>query len=355
MESTQDQTMEPKLTWIEDYGIKIISDETTTSISDTDTEDDLWIKQSTTSKVYLAHLESSSEQIPISDKKYAVKVSLFPHSKIDTILKEVDLLSSLDHKNIIKPIIPTEETKGSSISGETPAKSPKFAFMVTDFEERGDLFMKVSKDGRLDKPTVKNYFKQTLDAVKYLHDLNIVHRDIKLSNILLSEGDVVKLIDFGHSSNLDFDIATDKNFLAPISKVNEIKGTQGYVSPEMLDIKAKIWEHLESTGVSKSDGPKAFIDLKKTDIFALGVILFEMMVGVPPFCHANWRDRHYRNFYFKKKVERFWLVHSKAKELCLSGEIDDDFKDLIEGLLTPFPDQRLSLEEIESHPWFKSK
>lgn len=97
--------------------------------------------------------------------------------------------------------------------------------------------------------------------------------------------------------------------------------------------------------------PKILVDLKKADIFSLGVILFEMVVGISPFLNANVQDSYYRYFYFKKRCSQFWKIHPKAKDLESQGLLSDEFKDLIEQVLNPSPKLRLTLEEILAHPW----
>jgi len=225
--------------------------------------------------------------------------------------------------------------------------------MITEYEENGDLLTNLNSHGRFSEEMARKYFAQILGALRYLHDMNIVHRDIKLQNILLSESEEIKLIDFGFASDLDSVQFTNYGEKTEISNILDIKGTQGYISPEMLDAKSKIGDYLEFNQGFEGNQPKFLVDLKKTDLFALGVVLFEMVVGVPPFLNAHCRDSCYKSFYFKKKVSRFWQIHPKAKELDQEGKLSNEFKDLIEGILTPFQESRFSIQEIEEHLWMK--
>lgn len=95
------------------------------------------------------------------------------------------------------------------------------------------------------------------------------------------------------------------------------------------------------------------IDLKKADVFSLGVTLFEMVVGTSPFLNASAQDSYYRYFYFKKRASQFWNVHPKAKELESQGLLTKEFKSLIENILTPFHKERLTISDIEAHPWMQ--
>ena len=199
---------------------------------------------------------------------------------------------------------------------------------------------------------------QTLEAIQYLHKEGIAHRDIKLQNILIGADDKVKLIDFGFASEMNSDGTLNNSEASLISSRTDIKGTQGYISPELLDAQVKI-DKFNSTQTtdfvelldSKAQAPKITIDLFKADMFALGVILFEMVVGSPPFFNANAQDACYRYFYLKRGVSRFWQAHPKAKELNSQGKLSEDFKDLIQNLLTPYTKLRLTLPEVLSHAW----
>lgn len=285
---THKQHLPPKeVPWLSSYGLQVQSDDTTTSISDPETTNEVCFKKSTTSRVYLANTIPSSEGDHISDKKYAVKVSLFPYSKVDTILKEIELLETLDHKNIIKPIPWDAIAQNTSKSASDAVMEPDNAFMVTDFEPKGDLHMALMAQGRFSEDDARCYFRQAVSAVKYLHDRDIVHRDIKLPNVLLSDDETLKLIDFGHSVDLNSGTLLTHDGESEISNIGDIKGTQGYVSPEMLDARTKIMDFLESGGRSDYDRPKIRINLKLADIFSLGVLLFEMVIGIPPFVNAT--------------------------------------------------------------------
>lgn len=90
------------------------------------------------------------------------------------------------------------------------------------------------------------------------------------------------------------------------------------------------------------------------DIFSLGVMLFEMVVGISPFLNANAQDSCYRYFYFKKRESQFWKIHPKARELDSSGKLSEEFKNLVERILTPFVKDRLTIEDIETHAWMTS-
>ena len=94
--------------------------------------------------------------------------------------------------------------------------------------------IKESNDGRLKEPTVKDYTKQILDGLDYLHSNNVIHMDLKARNILLDNRNVLKLADFGLSIKLPESAVTSRRF-------NTCKGTCTHMAPEMIDPKFGKW------------------------------------------------------------------------------------------------------------------
>ncbi len=128
-----------------------------------------------------------------------------------------------------------------------------YAYIIFPYHPQGDLFTIVT--GELSEQlNAKKAFKQLLSTLDYLHnDLDVVHLDIKLENLVMGNDGTVKIIDFGHSQSA-------------LEHVNQKRGTQIYQAPEVLQI--------------KSQGP---YDGKKADVFALGVVLFAMVFKTMPF------------------------------------------------------------------------
>ena len=87
---------------------------------------------------------------------------------------------------------------------------------------------------------------------------------------------------------------------------------------------------------------------QSVDVFALGVVLFQMVAGTPPFMKAMDEDLFYRQI--KEKSELFWKVHQKD-----IGKFDKDFKSLFTGMVAFDQKERLSLTEVLDHPWIKGE
>jgi serine/threonine protein kinase len=148
-------------------------------------------------------------------------------------------------------------------------------------------------------------------SIGYIHERSIAHRDLKPENLLLlSEDDdsQVKIADFGFA----------KKCLSPNSLTTQC-GTPGYVAPEILE------------GVAYDT---------KSDMWSLGVIIYILLGGYPPFIEQNQREL------FRKIRRGQYEFHEEYW-----GSVSADAKDLISKLLTVDPAKRLSAEEALKHKW----
>lgn len=228
---------------------------------------------------------------------------------IDIIKKEIEIHSRLIHPYIIR-LKNYYENKNS-------------IYIVMDYAKNGNLFHKISKNknGLNENDTFK-YFIQTCSAIHFLHENNLVHRDIKPENLLLDDNNNIKLCDFGWCDNLGNN-ALKSTFC----------GTFEFMAPEIIQQK-------------KYD--------KKVDIWALGILLYELLHGCSPF-KANEKETNPANFQD--------IVFSKIliNEFELKMDLSENVKDLIRRklfnleLLQPYPEDRISLKEVFFHPWILEK
>jgi serine/threonine protein kinase len=178
----------------------------------------------------------------IDKKKFALSSST---DRPDALLGEVEILKQLDHPGCIK-INETFETADT-------------LYLILELVTGGELFDRIVDVKRFDEARARLFFLQMLDAIQYLHGKGIVHRDLKPENILLksSTEDSIKLSDFGLSRMLDSS-----------SNMKTMCGTPQYVAPEVLT---------EGGGASKKGYGAA------CDLWSLGVILYILLAGYPPF------------------------------------------------------------------------
>ena len=230
-----------------------------------------------------------------TQKKFVLKKFLNKKS-YPICRREYQIHKKLNHKNIIKAssLILTNNTLGIKM----------------EYAELGDFFNIISRE-KFSENLSRYYSIQILNALLYLKNNDITHRDLKLENIFLTKDFQLKLADFGLSSKYS-------------PKTHTLVGTKGYMAPEFYD--------------------KKIYDSEKSDVFAFGVILFILVLGVPPFEHAVKEDRHYRCFLENKKV--FWQYHSRIR-----GDISESFVIMINNLLSFRPKNRFTFEQLSKCYW----
>ncbi|GEP84159.1 putative serine/threonine-protein kinase PknB [Staphylococcus piscifermentans] len=188
------------------------------------------------SNVYLA--EDS-----ILNRKVAVKmIHIAPHEKEEMIRRferEVHNTSQLSHENIVNVIDVGENNE--------------YFYLVMEYIEGPTLSEYIKTHGPLSIETAINFAEQILDGIQHAHEAGIVHRDIKPQNILVDRHKTLRILDFGIAKALSETAMT---------QTSHVLGTVQYLSPEQA--------RGESTDMT-------------TDIYSIGIVLYEMLVGEPPF------------------------------------------------------------------------
>jgi len=177
-----------------------------------------------------------------------------------------------------------------------------------------DLFDFIYYTGKFKEPLAREIFRQIAAGVNALHKAGYAHRDIKAQNVLFTESMDVKLTDFGGSTKIG-----DK--LMQTYKV----GTRGHQAPELL-LRRRY--------------------TKQCDVFSLGVLLFILVTGGPPFRDAVASDPWFRPL-CKKPAQycKFWKNHKSA------GHLSKNVKSLLEGMIRYQPSGRLLMKDVLAHPW----
>lgn len=161
-----------------------------------------------------------------------------------------------------------------------------------------------------------------LQALHLVHSKGACHRDLKPENILLDENYNAQIADFGFAAPIEG--RDGSGFL------HTVLGTQSYMAPE-ITARQPYMGHV-------------------IDLFALGVILFIMYSGHPPFNQAVPKDPHYK-LLVKFRPDMFWRSHEQGKP---AGFFTEEFKDLITNMLAHNPSSRLSMADIIGHPWMQT-
>ena len=209
---------------------------------------------------------------------------------LNSLRQEIDILRDLRHEGVVQ-MLDAFETKSEFC-------------VVTEFAQ-GELFEILEDDQCLPEEEVRSIAKQLVRALHYLHAHRIIHRDLKPQNVLIGANGRVQLCDFG------FARAMSSNTMM----LTSIKGTPLYMAPEL--VKEQPYNHT-------------------VDLWSLGVILYELYVGQPPF---------YTNSILKL-VQR--IVNDSVQ---YPDTMSDSFRAFLSGLLSKDPKRRLGWPDLLEHPF----
>ncbi|KAG9455567.1 hypothetical protein H6P81_000075 [Aristolochia fimbriata] len=211
---------------------------------------------------------------------------------IHNLRQEIEILKKLKHENIIEMLDAFESSQEFCV--------------VTEFAQ-GELFEVIEDDKCLPEEQVQAISKQLVRALYYLHKNRIIHRDMKPQNILIGAGSTVKLCDFG------FARAMSTNTVV----LRSIKGTPLYMAPEL--VREQPYNHT-------------------ADLWSLGVILYELFVGQPPF---------YTNSVYAL------IKHIVNDPVKYPENMSASFKSFLKGLLCKEPQKRMTWPALLEHPFVK--
>lgn len=237
-------------------------------------------------KVYLARERRTKYIVAL---KVLSKSQLLKSGVEHQLRREIEIQAHLRHRHILRMYGYFYDNKN--------------IYLILEYSPGGELYKKLTAKGRFSERTSARFISDLSHAMKYCHSKHVIHRDIKPENLLLGAKNDVKIADFGWSVH------------APTSRRNTLCGTLDYLPPEMVEGR----EHDE-----------------QVDTWALGVLLYEFLVGVPPF-ETESHSATYRRI---QRVDIRWPTN-----------MSDDAKDLIGKLLKKDPRQRLPLECIPKHPF----
>ncbi|KAJ2721189.1 spindle assembly checkpoint kinase [Coemansia sp. Benny D115] len=180
----------------------------------------------------------------------------------------------------------------------------KRVYLILEYAAEGEMYKLLQKQGSFSEPVAAKYIAQMASALEYLHSKHVIHRDIKPENLLLDFNGDLKIADFGWSVH------------APTSRRRTLCGTLDYLPPEMVEGR----DHNASV-----------------DLWSLGVLMYEFLVGVPPFEDLQSHKATYR------RIARV--------DLHIPAYVSREASDLITRLLQYDGAKRLPLHDVLEHPW----
>ena len=243
-------------------------------------------------RVYLIKHNKTNEEyaLKVIDKKKLMQM----YGRIDIIKNEINIHSKLSHENIIRLYNVYEDENSINL--------------ILEYAKNGNLYELLSQPENkkgLDEQRAFDYFIQVVNAVYYLHQNNIIHRDIKPENILIGKKGLLKLCDFGWAKELT------------LENRSTFCGTVEYMAPEIV-------------GSENYDFG--------VDIWSLGILLYEMVIGHSPF---------------KAKNMKSVILNIKSHDLTYEKPLSHECRNLIEKILNINPQKRLKIKDILEHPFVK--
>ena len=259
-----------------------------------------------TGSVYLSY---SIHDEKVLKTLYAIKLLNTNESNVNIINScELNFLEKINHKNIVKIY-----RHGLGLLKTDCGIIQQVYYIIMDYLNHGSLLSQIDGNKGFGENFGRLIFAQLLDGLEAIHNSNIVHRDIKLENIMLSGDDyTLKYVDFG--------FATEKSY----GYLNNYLGTPNYAAPEL---------HLK----------KPYLGVYE-DIFSLGVTLFNIVTGyLPSFLSSPNDPLYHYNF------EIDYINFLKKRNVTISY----NFMELFDNLVAFEPSQRPSINEIKNSKWMK--
>ncbi|XP_010330209.1 zinc finger protein 264 isoform X5 [Saimiri boliviensis] len=239
--------------------------------------------------VYLARLKESHFIVAL---KVLFKSQIEKEGLEHQLRREIEIQAHLQHPNILRLYNYFHDARR--------------VFLILEYAPRGELYKELQKSEKLDEQRTATIIEELADALIYCHENKVIHRDIKPENLLLGFRGEVKIADFGWSVH------------TPSLRRKTMCGTLDYLPPEMVE--GRIYD-------------------EKVDLWCIGVLCYELLVGYPPFESTSHSETYRR---ILKVDVRFPLSMPVGAQ------------DLISKLLRYQPLERLPLAQILRHAWVQT-
>ncbi|CAL8094716.1 unnamed protein product [Calicophoron daubneyi] len=242
-------------------------------------------------QVYRAKSTITGQEVAI---KMIDKTAMIQQGLANRVRREVEIHCRLKHPSILELYTCFEDAN--------------YVYLVLEMCHNGELQTYVKQNGPVTEDTARCYLKQLIDGILYLHSHNILHRDLTLSNLLLTKDMKIKIADFGLATKIE-----------PGEEHTTMCGTPNYISPEVA-----------------SHGQQTL----ETDVWSLGCMFYTLIIGHPPF---------------DTREVRSTLNRVLAVDYELPPSVSPEAAHLIGCLLKRQPNERIKLQSILHHPFMQKK
>ncbi|XP_005369336.1 aurora kinase C [Microtus ochrogaster] len=238
--------------------------------------------------VYLARLKENHFIVAL---KVLFKSQIEKEGLEHQLRREVEIQAHLQHPNVLRLYNYFHDARR--------------VYLILEYAPRGELYKELQRNRVLDEQRTATIIEELADALTYCHENKVIHRDIKPENLLLGLRGEVKIADFGWSVH------------TPSLRRKTMCGTLDYLPPEMIE--GRTYD-------------------EKVDLWCIGVLCYELLVGNPPFESSTHNETYKRIL----KVD-----------LRFPQSVPVGAQDLISKLLRYHPSERLNLDKILKHHWVR--
>ncbi|XP_071703126.1 probable serine/threonine protein kinase IRE4 isoform X2 [Rutidosis leptorrhynchoides] len=274
-------------------------------------------------KVFLARKRTTGDLFAI---KMLKKMDMLRKNDIEKIVSERNILITIRNPFVVRFFY--------------SFTSKDYLYLVMEYLNGGDLFSLLRTVGCLEEDVARIYIAELVLAIEYLQSLGIVHRDLKPDNILIAHDGHIKLTDFG------------------LSKIGLMNSTGDLTRPELTQVAVSNDHHVNNewsvdrrersaAGTPDYLAPEILLGTEHgyaADWWSVGVILFELITGTPPF-NSDHPERIFYN-----------ILNAKIPWPSIPDEMSVEAQDMINRFLIHDPNQRLGSHgssEVKAHPFFK--
>lgn len=211
-------------------------------------------------------------------------------------------------------------------------------FCIYPYIPGGDLYgrlldeMRRSPTHRIDESQARAWFRQILAALIHLQKKGVCHRDLCMDNMMVDERDNIRIIDLGLCLRVPYADPNNRNLVTDVSAntMRRLMKAQGQGGK---------WEYMSPEVAMRHDVFDGFA----IDLWAVGIVLFEFLVGKKPFAMPDVVDQNFQTI----------SINGDLKELLRLKQIpvDNEAIDLLQNMLWCDPSKRLTLAEVVNHPW----
>jgi calcium-dependent protein kinase len=233
-----------------------------------------------------------------SGREVAIKVMSRSSSSIAELMQEVEILAELKHASISQYV--------------KHYQTEKYLYVVMEYCKGKQLYTKIIEQDKLPEEEAMLIMEHLLRAISYCHSKKVIHRDLKLENVMYSADGIVKLIDFGLSMKLD-GVTSE-----------ELVGTAFYIAPEI--IRAKMYT-------------------KASDMWSLGIMMYVLLSGCIPVLGQT----------FEEVIDNVKKYKGPTFRQDMWNGISEEAKDLLMKLLEINYEGRISVDEALRHQWFNQR